>query len=137
MRLLLAGAVVAAIAWPVGAAADCGEALPAASRVRIAHGATTLVFAPRPAPLAIGRHFALDVVVCAAAGGSPRTLARVDADMPAHRHGMNYRPTIRALGGEHYAVDGLMFHMPGRWRFMFDLGSGADLVRLMHEVDVE
>jgi hypothetical protein len=29
---------------------------------------------------------------------------------------MNYRPTIRALGGDRYAADGLMFHMPGRWR---------------------
>ena len=64
-------------------------------------------------------------------------LVRVDADMPAHRHGMNYRATIRALGGDRYAADGLMFHMPGRWRFVFDLGSGADAVRMTHEVDVE
>ena len=56
--------------------------------------------------------------------------------MPVHRHGMNYRPTIRLLGGGRYGVDGLMFHMPGRWRFVFELASGADLVRRVHEVDV-
>ena len=136
MRHLFAGAAAAAIAWPVGAA-DCGDELPSAARVRVGQGGTALAFVPRPAPLAIGRHFSVDVVVCGAAGAPPRTLARVDADMPAHRHGMNYRPTIRSLGSDRYAVDGLMFHMPGRWRFMFDLGNGADTVRLVHEVDIE
>ena len=141
MRILVAGAIAAAavtaIVWPAGAAAACGDTLPAAARMRTEEGGTALAFVPWPAPLAIGRHFSLDVVVCAAEGAPQRALARVDADMPAHRHGMNYRPTIRALGAGRYAVAGLMFHMPGRWRFVFDLGSGADAVRLAHEVDVE
>ena len=138
MRRLLAVAAVAAIAWPPGAAAACGDDLPAASRVRVGQGgAAALAFVPRPAPLSIGRHFALDVVVCAAEGAQARALAKVDADMPVHRHGMNYRPTVRALGADRYAVDGLMLHMPGRWRFSFDLGSGVDAMRLTHEVEVE
>ena len=137
MRMLVAGAAAAVLAWPSGAAAACGDDLPAASRVRVGQGGVALAFVPRPAPLAIGRHFAIDVVVCAAEGAPQRALARVDADMPAHRHGMNYQPAIRALGADRYAVDGLMFHMPGRWRFIFDLGGGADSVRLTHEVDVE
>ena len=137
MRVVVAGAVAAAFAWPAGATAACGDDLPAASRVRVEQRGTAMSFVPRPAPLAIGRHFSLDVVVCAAAGAPARALARVDADMPAHRHGMNYRPTIRPLGDDRYAVDGLMFHMPGRWRFVFELGSRADAVRLAHEVDVE
>jgi hypothetical protein len=137
MQIVIAGAAAAAIAWPAGAAAGCGDDLPAASRVQLEQRGTALAFAPAPVPLAIGRHFSLDVVVCAAEGAPPRALARVDAEMPVHRHGMNYRPTIRLLGGGRYGVDGLMFHMPGRWRFVFELGSGADLVRLVHEVDVE
>ena len=136
MRHRLVGAAVLAIAAPAGAA-GCGDDLPAASRVRVEQGGVTLAFSPRPAPLAIGRHFSVDVVVCTPPGVSRPALARVDADMPAHRHGMNYRPTIRALGGERYVADGLMLHMPGRWRFVFDLGSGADAVRMAHEVDVE
>ena len=136
MRHLQVGAVALAIVSPAGAAA-CGDELPAGARMSIEQGGTTLAFAPRPAPLAIGRHFSVDVIVCPSAGAARRPLARVDADMPAHRHGMNYRATIRALGGERYAADGLMFHMPGRWRFVFDLGSGADAVRMTHEVDVE
>ena len=136
MRHLRIGAVALAIVSPAGAA-GCGDELPAAARVSIEQGGTLLAFAPRPAPLAIGRHFAVDVVVCSATGAPPRPLVRVDADMPAHRHGMNYRAAIRALDGGRYAADGLMFHMPGRWRFVFDLGSGADTMRMTHEVDVE
>ena len=121
---------------PTGAA-GCGDDLPASARIAIEQGGTTLAFAPRPVPIAIGRHFSVDVVLCAADRATRRPLVRVDAEMPAHRHGMNYRATIRALGEERYAADGLMFHMPGRWRFVFDLGSGADTVRMTHEVDVE
>ena len=136
MRHRLVGAAVLAIAAPAGAA-GCGDELPAASRIRIEQGGVTLAFSPRPAPLAIGRHFSVDVVVCSPSGVPGPALARVDADMPAHRHGMNYRPTVRALGGDRYAADGLMLHMPGRWRFVFDLGSGAAAMRMGHEVDVE
>ena len=51
-------------------------------------------------PIVVSRHFALDVVVCPKPGAAaPRSLA-VDATMPAHRHGMNYRPTITAAGVE-------------------------------------
>jgi hypothetical protein len=46
---------------------------------------------------------------------------RVDADMPAHRHGMNYRTTVTALGDGRFRAEGLMFHMAGRWRLLFDL----------------
>ena len=136
MRHRLAGALALAMVSPAGAAA-CGDDLPAAGRIALEQGGTTLAFAPRPAPIAIGRHFSVDVVVCATDKATRRPLVRVDAEMPAHRHGMNYRATIRAIGGERYAADGLMFHMPGRWRFIFDLGSGADALRMTHEVDIE
>ena len=124
------------MASPAGAA-GCGDDLRAAARIAIEQGGASLAFAPRPAPIAIGRHFSVDVVVCAVDGATRQPLVRVDADMPAHRHGMNYRATIRALGGDRYAADGLMFYMSGRWRFTFDLGNGADAVRMTHEVDVE
>ncbi len=41
----------------------------------------------RTAPLKVGEHFAVDFAVCPA----PESV-RVDAWMPEHRHGMNYRP---------------------------------------------
>ena len=137
MRVVIAGAAAAAIAWPAGAAAGCGDDLPAASRVQLEQRGTALAFAPRPAPLAIGRHFSLDVVVCAAEGAPPRALARVDAEMPVHRHGMNYRPTIVSLGDGRYRVDGMVFHMPGRWELAIDVRAGEESERLSHEFVVK
>ena len=48
-----------------------------------------------PAPITVGRPFALLISLCPA----QTQLLRVDASMPEHRHGMNYRPTLHDLGG--------------------------------------
>jgi hypothetical protein len=64
------------------------------------------------------------------------TAVRVDADMPAHRHGMNYRATVTPLVDGRFTAQGLMFHMPGRWRFIFDLATPAGTQRLTHEVEL-
>ena len=58
--------------------------------------------------------------------------------MPAHRHGMNYKPTVRALGQGRFVADGLMLHMPGQWRLWFELDSsaGAAPLRLAHSIDL-
>jgi hypothetical protein len=85
-----------ALAGPVLADDSCGAALD--PRVRHVIGAPTLQLAlscrsRRRWP--VGRHFGLDIVVCARAGARAAGGLRVDADMPAHRHGMNYRPTVR------------------------------------------
>ncbi len=68
-------------------------------------------------PIAVGRHFAIEVRVCPA----DAVLTRVDATMPEHRHGMNYRPSIEPLGPGHYRAQGLMFHMPGHWELRLDV----------------
>lgn len=59
----------------------------------------------------VSRHFALRVRLCPA----DATLRAVDATMPAHRHGMNYRPTLQPLGDGLWRVEGLLFHMRGAW----------------------
>ena len=130
-----AAAADAALAGPA-ATADCGPALPASSRQLIRQHGLQLAFAPRPAPLPLGRHFALDIVVCPADGVPAPTLRAVDAEMPAHRHGMNYRPTVQALGAGRYRADGLMLHMPGAWRLWFELdaGPGQPPLRMAHEL---
>ena len=70
-------------------------------------------------------------------GDSTFSLA-VDADMPAHRHGMNYRASVTALGDGRFRADGLMFHMAGRWRILFDLPA-SDVTparRISHTLDL-
>jgi len=86
----------------------------------------------RTAPLRVGEHFAVEFAVCPA----PES-AKVDAWMPEHRHGMNYKPTVAALGGGRYRAEGLMFHMAGRWEFVFELRSGGRTERLAHSVRLE
>ncbi|MFT3818547.1 MAG: hypothetical protein QM750_13065 [Rubrivivax sp.] len=136
MRLARAAAGAALLAIGAGpalaasaTAGDCGRALDARHRQQISAGAQQLAWAPQPGPLRAGRMFAVEVVLCPAGA----TLGKVDAEMPAHRHGMNYRPTIRALGDGRFRAEGLLLHMPGRWRFSFEL----DGLRLSQERDVE
>ena len=140
-RAALAPALLPLLALLTGggtAHAACGDTLPAAHRLLAEAEGLQIAFAPSPAPLPLGRHFALDIVVCAPAGQSlPATLA-VDADMPAHRHGMNYRASVTALGDGRFRVEGLMFHMAGRWRLLFDLpaADGGAPRRLAQEITV-
>lgn len=74
--------------------------------------------APGTAPdIAVGRHFVVELQLCPA----DARLTKVDASMPAHRHGMNYRPSLTALGEGRYRAEGLMFHMAGDWELRFEV----------------
>ena len=137
MRHWVVLAAAALLAHGAGRAAECGAQLDARGRRQIDSGTHRLAFAPRPGPLAVGRHFGLDVVVCPREGSSQPVSLRVDAEMPQHRHGMNYLPTVQRLGDGRYRVEGMMFHMPGRWRLNFDLAADGRLQRLSQEFDVE
>ncbi len=129
-------ALMAAAGAPVWAA--CGDRLPLKARQQVDGTGVQIVFAPRAWPIPVGQHFAIDVDVCVPPGAAAPAELRVDADMPVHRHGMNYRATVQPLGDGRFVAEGLMFHMPGRWRFIFDLGTQAGrLGRLTHEVAVE
>ncbi len=125
----------AGLALPAGAN-DCGKTLAQAGRQQLAGQGYSVAFAPSRWPIAVGQHFSLALQVCAGPGQPAPTALRVDADMPAHRHGMNYRASVKDLGQGHYRAEGLMFHMPGRWRVRLELGSGAQAVRLEREIEV-
>ena len=75
----------------------------------------------------VGRHFALDIGVCAKSGPAPQHL-KVDAHMPEHRHGMNYAPSMKQPGPGRWRAEGLLLHMPGRWEFVFEV-DGSDVLR--------
>ena len=57
---------------------------------------------------------------------------RVDAIMPAHQHGMNYTPTVTALGENLFEVDGMLFHMPGLWELQAGVTVGGREVIYTH-----
>jgi len=118
------------------AAQTCGERL--AGPVRSIESAHYVVaYSTAPPRLSVSQHFTLDFAVCPRDGGPMPDSVRVDASMPAHRHGMNYRPGIVAAGAGMWHAEGMLFHMAGHWEITFDLVRGATAERLVTGVDVE
>lgn len=113
------------------AQSDCGADLKGAERAESAR--YVVVYRAKPAPIAVSRHFALEIAVCAKTGAPAVDALAVDARMPEHGHGMNYKAAVKALGNGRYLADGLMLHMPGRWEFAFDLRSGGAAERVLRE----
>lgn len=118
-------------------AIECGAAIAGPARLVTGPATPRVIFAPSVWPIPVGRHFGVDFIVCTGTGAVLPDSVRIDADMPAHKHGMNYRASVQPRGAGRYAAEGLMFHMPGRWRFTFELGSGSAVKRLSHEIEVE
>lgn len=93
-----------------------------------------LVFRTLPEKIEIGRHFAVELALCAKEGAPTPQSVRVDAHMPEHRHGMNYKTTVISSGPGKYRAEGLMFHMPGRWEYIFEVRAGGAPERLTASV---
>ncbi len=110
--------LILASSFPAGACEP-----PALERGKRIEGTRHVVlFRSVPAPTPLNASFALDVTVCARDGAAVAT-PRVDAWMPAHRHGMNYRPSLTGTSAGRFRADGLLLHMPGRWEFVFEVGG--------------
>jgi hypothetical protein len=133
-------------AWVVGALAtaaggafgadDCGAALMSPKPALAQTDGARIAFVPRSLPVPVGRHFDIDFVVCDVTPRSGTNVA-VDADMPAHRHGMNYRTRVETLPSGVFRAHGLMFHMPGTWRLIFDVPLEGRTLRLTREIEVQ
>jgi hypothetical protein len=136
IRGAFAAWALAAAAGGAFAADDCGAALKAAQPWIAEADGARVAFVARPLPVPVGRHFDIHFAVCGVALRGGATVA-VDADMPAHRHGMNYRTRVEALQGGVYRAHGLMFHMPGTWRVIFDLPLEGRTLRVTREIEVQ
>ena len=120
---------------PIFAADDCVAAL-GTEQPWIAEGdGVRVAFIAKPMPPPLNQHFALELAPCD--GARAASSLQVDADMPAHRHGMNYRATVAPLRDGVYRAQGLMFHMPGRWRVIVDVVVEGRVRRATREIDVQ
>jgi YtkA-like len=118
------------------AAEPCGKALGTDSaRAESEH--YSVVFRTVPTQVAVGRAFALEAQVCAKGAAPPATGLRVDARMPAHGHGMNYRPTIVPEGNGRFRAEGMLFHMPGSWEVIFDVDASGTHERVARDLQLE
>lgn len=124
----LAGAVAGALLL-CDASAACE--LPPGVRLESEH--LVVSYWTIPAAIAVGQPFVLELAACPKAGAVVSERVKLDARMPEHRHGMNYRTKVVLLGTGRFHSEGWLFHMPGRWEFLFDLGGE----RLTHSVRIE
>jgi hypothetical protein len=104
--------------------ASCGADLAGARRVETARH--VIAWRADPQKIPVGRHFAIDIVACAKPGAPAASGIAVDARMPSHGHGMNYKAGIKVIGEGRYRAEGLLFHMPGSWELVFDVRSDGD-----------
>ena len=104
---------------------------------RLATPEAEIAYRWEPEQLRVGQFFAAEVIACRAPGPGVVGEVVVDAQMPAHGHGMNYRPTATRVAPGRFRVTGLMLHMAGRWRLTFDLVQGDRRTRLSRDVDLK
>lgn len=138
---LLCALALAAVTGAAGAA--CPPA--ATDGTVIAMGEQLLAWRPLPTAakgdkagrIPLAKLFALEVQLCDRGGVSGARLRSADATMPEHRHGMNYRPLITPLGAGRFRVEGLMFHMAGRWELVFEVRTGKEVTRFTHDVHID
>ena len=130
MRRLRCAACLSAIWATLPAQANC-DVVPGVTRVE---GRNAVVaFKTLPGQIKVGELFVMDASLCVKNGGTLDVTAfKVDATMPEHRHGMNYQPSVVKKDGA-YRVSGLMFHMPGRWQFAFDVDTVQGRERILSD----
>lgn len=134
-RIAIAALLVAALGGHANARGeDCR--VDAALAERIESKGYVLAYRTEPARIPVGAHFIVEFMVCAKEGIATPSSIRVDASMPDHRHGMNYRPSVTRRGPHRYRAEGLLFHMSGRWEFTFDIEGVGPVERLTHSIRV-
>ncbi len=104
---------------------------------RLASQEAEVAYRWEPGELKVGQFFAAEIVACRTPKEEPVRDIVIDAAMPAHGHGMNYRPSSARTAAGHYRITGLMLHMPGTWRVTIDLLQGSKRTRLTHEVNLK
>jgi hypothetical protein len=133
-----AGAAVFAAMLATGPVAAQVPACPGADKgfSRAVSPDAEIAYRWQPEKLRVGQFFEIEVIACRAPGTSPVGRIEVDALMPAHNHGMNYRPAAAPVGPGHFRFTGLMFHMPGTWRLTFELIQGDTRTQLAKDIEL-
>jgi hypothetical protein len=100
-------------------------------------GGYSVTLSPVGGGILNNEHFSLALSIKPEKATSAPLKVVVDADMPAHRHGMNTKPELVEQGEGRYQVDGMLFHMAGEWVITVDVGSGEASERVTFPVLVE
>ena len=90
--------------------------------ISITSGQVTLSAKSQPQAISTSEPFSLLVSICQNKKAYLGQLS-FDAQMPLHKHGMNYQTSIIKLEEGRFIIQGSLLHMPGLWRFSFTLNS--------------
>ena len=99
-------------------------------------GTLVLTYRTTSSPVEVGEVFSVEVFACLGGSTTPVTL-NLDANMPAHGHGMNYRVSGHVLGPGHSIFEGLLFHMPGEWALSFYIKDSDHSRKLTDVINVD
>lgn len=88
----------------------------------------TLYYRIENPPLLVAQHFSMQFRVCRNGVAVVPQRFKLDAMMPAHKHGMNYRAAIATSEHDLIEASGLLFHMPGHWQLIVDFAT-ADAIQ--------
>ena len=128
LRMLISVLLISAVIPAVAQTCD----YPGGQRVESAR--YVLAYRTKPERVRIGEHFSIDLMVCPKSGQPAPDVVRVDGFMPDHNHGMNYKAVVKPAASGRYEATGLMFHMPGKWDFIFEVRGEGKMDRMTHTV---
>ena len=86
-------------------------------------GDYTIAWSPTPDPIPFNDYFDVNVWVSDGPTPTPGLAVDIDAQMPAHGHGMNVDPQVTDNGDGSYGASGLLFHMEGHWQLLVNVGE--------------
>ncbi len=90
-------------------------------------------------PIEVSQATSITVTLCGDISNVERF--EIDASMPSHGHGTNYKPEITQLSSSDsaakYQIDGLVMHMPGMWRWELQVVAPDGVDTLMKEFVLE
>lgn len=133
--VLVAGALVTQPAAPSAADDGCAALRPEMERTRHAGERASVAYRPIGGKIEVGRMFSLEIAACE--GGKRARSVRVDASMPQHRHGMNFKPEVTYRGDGRWVAEGMMFHMPGRWQLVIEVETSKGRERIERDLIIE
>jgi hypothetical protein len=136
-RAVVALIVALACVSAMGADVTCEPPTGFGPRGWVESNGVVVIYRTEPPAIEIGQVFKVEAIVCVKDSAVKATGLKVDAVMPNHRHGMNYRPQVSAQGDSRYLAEGLLFHMPGRWRFLFDVDVPGRTEHLWQDIELE
>jgi hypothetical protein len=108
--------------------------------IATSQGKYIVVYSTQPSPIPHNEPFTMQVNVLERATRAPvagDVGLEVDGRMPHHRHGMNTQPQVTRQSAGTFHVEGMLFHMPGRWELYFDLSSDGRTERAQDVVMLE